>query len=489
MSATDQAVYGSIWYAASRAASPARGPLTAELDVDVCVVGAGLAGLTVAREVARRGWSVAVLEAQRVAWNASGRNTGFVLPGFGAGPERIIDRVGRDHAKALWALSEAGAEYVRGRICETKMPCAELVEGGWQRVSKTDNDDEMEAHADLLAGTFGAAAEFWPAERMRGTLRSPMYFSGIQHKRGFSIHALNYALGLAAAAEAAGARIFEQTPALNIDPGGVRKRVVTPSARVRASHIVRAGNVHIGGLMPMLARTLLPISTYAIATALLGPALREAISFRGAVSDTERADNHYRVVGGDRLMWPGRARTWRGDPRRYVKSLLRDIKRAYPQLNGVKAEYAWTEMMGNTVHRMPQIGELSPGLWLLSGFGGHGLNTTAMGGQIIAGAIADGDQAWRLFSPFDLVWAGGVAGRVAVQTCYWSHRTRARRWLAGAAAQVRGRSAGVGRRPGSPTGEAVQAKEKTREAAPGAGRPARRSRLSRARSIGPRAAT
>ncbi len=445
MAAIDPTAYGSSWYAATVAASPARGPLAAELDVDVCVIGAGLAGLTVAREVARRGWSVAVLEAQRVAWNASGRNNGFVLPGFGAGPERIIDRVGRDHAKALWALSEAGAEYVRATIRETKMPGAELVEGGWLHVSKTDNDDETEAHADLLAGTFGAAAEFWPAERVRAALRSPLYFSGIHHKRGFSIHPLNYALGLAAAAEASGARIFEKTPALDIDPGGVRKRIITPSARVRASHIVLAGNVHIGSLMPMLARTLVPVSTYAIVTAPLGPALREAVSYRGAVSDTERADNHYRIVGGDRLMWSGRSRTWRGNPQRYVKTLLRDIRRAYPQLAEVKAEYAWTGMMGNTVHRMPQIGELSPGLWLLSGFGGHGLNTTAMGGQVIGRAIVDGDQAWRLFSPFDLVWAGGGLGRVAVQTYYWSYRTRERidGWLARRRKAVADRHAGV----------------------------------------------
>ena len=103
-------------------AAPERGALNSDLDVDVCVIGAGLAGLTTARELARRGWSVAVLEARQVAWNASGRNTGFVLPGFAESMDVVVRRVGLDHAKALWALSEAGLDYVRTTIRETAMP-------------------------------------------------------------------------------------------------------------------------------------------------------------------------------------------------------------------------------------------------------------------------------------------------------------------------------------------------------------------------------
>jgi gamma-glutamylputrescine oxidase len=424
MRSSDPNAYGSSWYSATKVASPPRGRLTVELDVDVCVIGAGLAGLTVAREVARRGWSVVVLEAQRVAWNASGRNLGFVLPGFAASADALVSRVGLDRAKALWALSEAGAEYVRNTIRETGMPGVDLSEGGWLHVSKTDDDRAVKSQADWLAENFGAAVEFWPVARVRQALRSELYFSAVHYPRGFGIHPLNYALGLAAAAEAKGARIFEETPAVEIDPGGVRKRIVTTDARVRAAHVVLAGNVHLKELMPKFASTLLPIFSYVIATAPLGGALREAIAYPGAVSDTELADNHYRVVGGDRLMWSGRSTVWRGRPQRYVDTLVRDIARAYPQLRDVKAEYAWTATLGNTVHRMPLIGEISPGLWLLSGFGGHGLNTTAMGGEIVARAIVEGDRTWQMFSPFALVWAGSVFGRAAQQATYWSFRGR-----------------------------------------------------------------
>ncbi|MET0670995.1 MAG: FAD-binding oxidoreductase [Xanthobacteraceae bacterium] len=424
MAGSEASDYGGSWYASRMVETPPRGRLSLELDVDVCVIGGGLAGLTIALEVAKRGWSVAVLEARRVAWNASGRNAGFVRPGFPADPLDLIDKVGPAQARTLWAMSEAGADYVRRTIRETQMAGAELDESGWLHVSRTAADAKLAASADFLGREFGTAAEFWPAERVRTHLRSTRYFGGLYLPGAFSINPLNYALGLAAAAEAVGARIFEETRALEIDPTGVRKRITTPSARVRAAHVVLAGNVHIGNLMTDLAGALVPISAYSIVTEPLGDRLRDAIRFRGAVTDNDRGDSAHRVVDGDRLLWADRCTVWERDPRRYKRALLAEIRRIYPQLGAVNAEYAWTGTLGATVHRMPQLGELSPGVWVLSGFGGQGINTTAMGGETIARAILDGGQAWRLFQPFDLVWAGGRLGRAAVQVAYWCARTR-----------------------------------------------------------------
>ena len=424
MTNADPGAYGSSWLAATKVASPHRAPLAVELDVDVCVIGAGLAGLTVAREVARRGWSVVVLEAQSVAWNASGRNTGFVLPGYAASGGALATRVGIEHARKLWRLSEQGAEYVRRVARDEQMPGVHLSEGGWLHVAKTDSGRAMQTEAELLAGKFGADVELRSTEQVREDLRTPLYFNGLHYPRGFSIHSLNYALGLAAAAERDGARIYENSAAVEIDPAGVRKRVTTSDARVRAHHVVLAGNIHLANLMPQFAKTLLPVHTYVIVTAPLGAALREAVRFPGAVSDTDLADNHYCVVEGDRLMWSGRSTVWRGKPQDYVGTLLGQIRRTFPQLENLKAEYAWTGLLGNTVHRMPQIGEITPGLWLLSGFGNRGLNTTAIGGEVVARGIVEADRTWQLFSPFALVWSGGVYGRVAQQVHYWSSRTR-----------------------------------------------------------------
>jgi gamma-glutamylputrescine oxidase len=427
VSAREQPAYAPSWYTDTMVAAPVRAPLTADLDIEVCVVGAGLAGLTAAREIARRGSSVAVVEARRIAWNASGRNTGFVLPGFAQPMDIVTRRVGLAHAKALWALSEAGADYVRTAIHDTGMPGVDPVDGGWLNVSKTDDAEDDLALVALIGQEFGAAIEGWPTERVRDVLKSRHYFHAIHFPQAFQIHPLNYALGLAAAAEAAGARIFEETPALSIDPDGVRKRVATPSGRVRASHIVLAGNVHLGKVMPRVSGTLLPIWTYVVTTAPLGERLETAIGYHGAVSDSELADNHYRIVGGDRLMWSGGVTTWESDPQRFVPQLKADIERVYPQLGEVAIEHAWTGVLGNALHRMPQIGELSPNVWLASGFGGHGLNTTAMAGDIIARGIVENDDTWRLFLPFDLVWAGGRTGRMAAQVHYWWYRAREQR--------------------------------------------------------------
>ena len=223
-----------------------------------------------------------------------------------------------------------------------------------------------------------------------------------------------------------GARIFENTPALSIDIEGVRKRIATPKARVRATRIVLAGNVHLGALMPRIAGTLVPIWSYLVTTAPLGPQLAEAIDYRGAVTDTDLADNHYRIVGGDRLLWSGRSTTWEDDPKWYARRLQWDISKIYPQLGEVEIEHVWSGVLGNALHRMPQLGELSPGLWIASGFGGHGLNTTAMAGNILARAIVDGDDTWRLFSPYEFVWAGGRLGRAIMQVYYWWFSARER---------------------------------------------------------------
>ena len=424
MSDADTKAYGQSWYAATMVDEPRRPRLAVDLDVDVCVIGGGLAGLTAAREIARSGWSVVLLEANRIASGASGRNTGFVLPGFAADADKLIARVGFERAKSLWALAQAGLDYVRNAV-HAEGAAGIDPQDGWLYVSKVDNGDEFVRFVRLL-DDLGCEIEGWPTDRVRAVLHSERYFHAIHYLKAIAIHPLNYALSLAAAAERDGARIFENTPALAIDPQGVRKRIVTPSARLRANHVVLAGNVQIGGLVPRIAATLLPITTYIITTAPLGERLGDVVHYRGAVSDTDLSDNHYRIVGGDRLMLSGRSTTWARNPRRYVRALTADIKKIYPQLKNVSVDYNWSGTLGNTVHRMPQIGELGQGVWLASGFGGHGLNTTAMAGNLVARAIVEGDQTWREFSPFELVWAGGIAARAGVQMRNWIKRYRDR---------------------------------------------------------------
>ena len=167
------AAYGNSWYAATKIDAPERPPLSHDLDIDVCVIGGGLAGLTVAREVARGGWSVALLEAGRLAQSASGRNTGFVLPGFGVDEDKLVARVGFERAKDMWTLAQAGLEYVRQTVQAVGVTGIDP-RNGWLHVSKQDNSDDFVRQVQLL-GELGCENESWQTDRVRSHMRSERY--------------------------------------------------------------------------------------------------------------------------------------------------------------------------------------------------------------------------------------------------------------------------------------------------------------------------
>lgn len=412
--------------------------LTFDLDVDICVVGGGLAGLTMAREAARMGASVALLEGRSIGWSASGHNLGTVMPGYGVPVSGLIERVGFEDARALWALAQEGADYVRATVTGHAMPGVVLTDGALE-VSKVDAGDELISRLQTLGEDFGTDVEGWQIDRVRDVLKTDRYFHAIHFPKAFQIDGRQYVHSLAALAEDAGVRIFEDTPVVSIDPAGIRKRVATPSAKLRCSDIVFAGNAHLGAPGRRLTATLLPTWRYVALTEPLGERLADAITFRGSVHDTHDID-HFRIVDHDRLLWSSPETTWQGDPQRYAKRIQNRIAAMFPKLGPVKIADAWSGMFGQTVHGMPQIGELQPGMWVLSGFGRQGLNTTAMGGQLVARAIQQGDDRWRLFSPFELVWAGGSAGRVAGQVVgMWSRGSSA---AAGALSRWRERARG-----------------------------------------------
>lgn len=412
-----------------------RPALGCDVDADVCVVGGGLAGLSVARELAKRGMDVVVLEGRGVGWNASGHNLGAVMPGYAVAVEDLIARVGFEDTRELWALSQQGADDVRAIAVEA---CAPVTAAGALEVSTIDAGDRLIGRLQTLSEDFGASVEGWQVDRVRDTLKTRRYFHALHFPDAFQLDAGAYLHGLARLAEQAGVRIFEGTPVVSIDPAGVRKRIVTPSARLRTSHIVLAGNLHIGAPALRLAGTLLPVWRYAAVTAPFGDRLGEAVGFHGAVCDDNGID-HFRVVGGDRLMWSSPETTWQAEPRKFGKAIRNRIRTVFPQLGNVEIEKVWSVAFGQTVHGMPQIGQLRPGLWVASGFGRQGLNTTAMAGQLIAGAITEKDDRWKLFAPFELVWTGGPAGKVVGHAANMLSRQTAA--LAGSFARLRERTA------------------------------------------------
>jgi glycine/D-amino acid oxidase-like deaminating enzyme len=283
---------------------------------------------------------------------------------------------------------------------------------GALEVSNVEAGDELISRLQMLGEDFDTEVEGWQVERVRDAVGTNRYFHGVYYPRAFQVDGRKYVHGLAALARRAGARIFEETPVVSIDSSGIRKRIVTPSARLRAAHIVLAGNIHLGAPLRRLSNTLLPVWRYAAVTVPLGEQLAEIVKFKGSVSDADRVD-HFRVVDGDRLMWASPETTWEMRPQHFSGAIQRRIRTVFPKLGRVEIAETFGGVIGQTVHGMPQIGQLRKGLWVASGFGHQGLNTSAMAGQLIARSILRGDERWRLFSPFELVWAGGPTGRAA----------------------------------------------------------------------------
>lgn len=422
------------YYARTLSSDRVRPPLREDVETDVCVIGGGLAGLSTALGLAERGRAVVLLEARRLAWGASGRNGGFVSPGYSLGAEALLRAVGRDRARALYDLSRDGVELVRGRIARHGIAGAEPVAGRLDVWRYPDPEGQRRAR-DVMAETFGRREEIWPRERLRAVLATERYHGALFDPDGFHFHPLNYALGLAEAAEAAGLRIHENTPVRGLDLEAPEKLAVADHGRVRAKTLVFTCGGLLGRLVPRLAAAALPVATYVASTKPLGAAGEAAIGTRYSIADNRLANDYYRMVPGGRLLWGGGMSARTAEPRALAATMRKGIVSVYPRLAGLAIEDAWSGIMGYARHKMPQIGSLGPGLWYATSFGGHGMNTTAIAGELLAGALTEDDDRYRLFAPFGLDWTGGPVGPLAAQSTYWWYRLkdRIREGRAGAA--------------------------------------------------------
>ncbi|PLW75451.1 NAD(P)/FAD-dependent oxidoreductase [Cohaesibacter celericrescens] len=401
---------------------PALSPLTLNglVQVDVCIIGAGLAGLTAARELLKAGKSVVLIEGNRVGWGASGRNGGFVSDGYAQGLGALERQLGVAQTKALFDVSRLGTNYVQQAVSELGARGVRPQEG-WLRVSRYSNEDRLQRDIDYFNSVYGTAYGYWPKERVREHLVSELYFQGMEDPEAFHIQPLNYALALAQDIRQRGGQIYEGQQARSLEKSSGHWTVrCEGNGHVQAGSVLLCGSAYMQDLYPKLERAVLPVATYVMTSEPMAHQLSRAIRYAGCIGDTRRAGDYYRLVeDSSRLLWGGRMTTRRSQPQALASMLKKDILSIYPQLGDFGVDFAWAGLMGYCLHKMPVLREMEPGLWSATATGGHGLNSTATIGMLAAEGIAGLSDRHRLFEPFDAQWGGGPIGRMGTQLVYW----------------------------------------------------------------------
>lgn len=391
--------------------------LAGRIDVEVCIIGGGFAGLEIALNLAERGKSISLIEQHRVGWGASGRNAGLLSPGFTLSPQKLVYLLGKDHAKELYNLSFQGHISLLSQINQYSIDCGPI-QRGELRCARSDEKISLERYRDFMENVFNIKIDHWQRSLVRQSLSTNRYGDAIFNPHTYSLHALNLLLGLAKSVKNYGGQIYENTPVIRIVEKNNRKHVYTPFGVVTADHVVLTCGGYISKINNAVWYATVPISTFLMITEPLGDMMKNTFANPYAVSDIDDPPNYYRPLPDGRLMWGGRDLIWEPSPVAIAKMLKKDMVAVYPDFQNVHIDIAWGGRMSYLRHSMPVIGKIGDGLWCATGFGGLGLALSALAGTLVGAGIVDGDDRWKLFTKFGLPFAAGPLGRIPAQIGY-----------------------------------------------------------------------
>ncbi len=373
-------------YAATANPFPNQPQLTGDETADVVVVGGGFTGLSAALHAAEAGFSVVLLEGQRIGWGASGRNGGQMIPGLNWGAVELVERFGKEETRRLLSLANSAGGMVRNRIERHAIAC-DYRHGHFEAAARPSHLGELRRHLECLEQLLDyRLASVVSAADVGDFVASPVYHGGLIDMNGGHLHPLNYALGLAAAALNAGVRVFEGSAVTWIDHGGP---VVAHTAlgSVTARHGVLACDAFMGELERSLGKMTMPVANYNVATAPLGEARARALIPSGAaVSDSKFVLNYFRLSADHRLIFGG-GEKYSPRPPANIEAFVRPyLETVFPQLKGVAIDHAWGGMVGVTLNRLPQFGRIGESFFA-HGWSGQGVLLTTLAGQLITEAM------------------------------------------------------------------------------------------------------
>lgn len=426
---TEEELIRESYYEAS-VTRPAPAPaLAGHVGVDVCVVGAGYAGLSAALELAERGYAVALLEAHSVGWGASGRNGGQVIAGYGHGGEDTYEaQFAPADVRRAWDIAAQGMQLLQQRIARHAIAC-DYTPGYLSLAVNARKARALRQRIEHMAQHYGHEQQWIGPQEIGQWVASARFHAGAYDPASGHLHPLKYALGLAAAARAAGVQLYEHSAAVQL-AHGPRPVVKTAQGEVACRYVVLAGNAWLQtsgpALAPQLARRILPVLSYMIATEPMGQARADAlIRQRAAASDTNHELDYFRLSADHRLLFGG------GDSHRpaamaRVAAGMRGLMlEAFPQLADLRVTHVWGGPVDVSLNQAPDFGRLAPNVYYLQGFSGHGLALTGVAGRLVAEAVAG--QAER----FDLLarirhrrFPGGLLRAPALQLGLWYYQLR-----------------------------------------------------------------
>ena len=364
---------------------------------DVCVVGAGFTGTATALSLAERGYSVALVEANRVGWGASGRNGGQVINGMG-GIETLRKKHGNGIAEILNNLRWGGNDIIRERVAKYGIQC-DLKDGYLEVATKPSQVSYIDEFAeDRESHPSDFAYEVWDREKTCDMLGTDAYHGGFVCYRDGHLHPLNLCIGEARAAHNLGVQIFEQSPVTGITHGK-RPRVETANGYVEADSVVLAGNAYSQLEPKHLSNLIFPAGSYIIATEPLADDVAKSINKKDvAVCDLNDVVDYFRLSADKRLLFGGACNYSGRDPKSIKSYILPRMLKVYPQLKDVKIEYEWGGKIGVVLRRIPTLGRINDNVYYCQGYSGHGVCATHVMGEVMADAVTGTMERFDLFA-------------------------------------------------------------------------------------------
>ena len=389
----------STWYHAATPADPVHPALAGEIETDVCVVGGGIAGCSTALHLAERGYRVVLLEADRLGSGASGRSGAQAITGVACGQDKLESLIGLDAAKDIWDCSVEALALQRELIERYSIDC-DYVPGQMQVAIKPRQQAALENEVTRLQAVYGYhSMRMMDRKDLRDCIASARYIAATYDPNAGHLQPLRYTLGLARAAASRGARIFEHTRALEHQRRDGRLVIRTANGAVIARHLALCGNAALGNYSRELARKIMGVATYIVATEPLGEArASELIRNNAAVTDTNFVLDYFRRSADHRLLFGGRVSYSGLDPLGTTRATRARMLQVFPQLADTRIEHAWGGYVDITMNRAPHFGRLEPGVYFVQGFSGHGIALTGIAGKLLAEAISGTSERFDVFS-------------------------------------------------------------------------------------------